>query len=78
MGTFRRSSDSGYAVTFHFCSECGSNLWWVADRLASLVGVAAGSFADRNFLKPALAVWDIDQHSWLQLPADLPSHARGL
>lgn len=73
---FRRSSASGFDVTFHFCPECGSNLWWETDRLPGLVGVAAGAFADRDFPMPEQAVWAEEKHHWLQLPADLPSHAR--
>jgi hypothetical protein len=74
--TFRRSSASGFDVTFHFCPECGSSLWWEADRLPDLVAVAAGSFADPGFPMPEQAVWAEAKHHWLQLPADLPSHAR--
>jgi len=73
---FRRPSASGFEVTFRFCPECGSNLWWEADRLPDLVGVAAGSFADPDFPKPQQAVWAEGRHHWLQLPADLPAHAR--
>jgi len=73
---FRRPSASGFAVTFHFCPECGSNLWWEPDRLPDLIGVAAGSFADRDFPVPEQAVWADDMHHWLQLPKELPTHAR--
>lgn len=73
---FRRPSASGFDVTFHFCPECGSNLWWHADRLPDLVGVAAGAFADRDFPRPEQAVWAEEKHHWLQLPDDLPTHPR--
>jgi hypothetical protein len=73
--TFRRHSASGFDVTFHFCPECGSNLWWEPDRLPNLIGVAAGSFADRDFPMPEQAVWTENQHHWLQLPSGLPSHS---
>jgi len=73
---FRRASASGFDVTFHFCPDCGSNLWWEPDRLPGLIGVAAGSFADREFPAPEQAVWAEEKHHWLQLPGDLPSHAR--
>jgi len=63
-------------VSFHFCTECGSNLWWEADRLPDLIGVAAGSFADTAFPMPEQAVWAQDKHHWLQLPDDLPLHER--
>ncbi|WP_260581987.1 GFA family protein [Sphingopyxis sp. PET50] len=73
---YRRQSASGHAVSFHFCTECGSSLWWEPDRMPHLVGVAVGSFADRNFPKPEQAVWTDDQHPWLRFPDDLPAHSR--
>ncbi len=74
--SFRRTSASGFDVTFHFCPDCGSNLWWEADRLPNLIAVAAGSFADSNFPMPEQAVWAEGQHHWLRLPEEMPSHAR--
>lgn len=41
-----------------------------------LVGVAVGSFADPDFPMPAQAVWAEDRHRWLELPAEMPVHAR--
>ena len=71
---FTRHSASGCDVTFYFRSECGSNLWWNPERLPELTGVAAGSFADRDFPMPQQAVWTVDQHCWLQLPDKIPSY----
>jgi hypothetical protein len=74
--SFRRPSASGFDVTFHFCPECGSNLLWEPDRLPNLIGVAAGSFADRDFPAPEQIVWAENQHHWLKLPSGLPSYSR--
>ncbi|MBN9550426.1 MAG: GFA family protein, partial [Alphaproteobacteria bacterium] len=30
--TYRRLSDGGHAVTFHFCPECGSSVFWEPER----------------------------------------------
>ncbi len=72
--SFRRASASGADVTFRFCPDCGTNLWWEPDRMPHLIGVAGGAFADRDFPVPEQAVWDQDRHHWLMLPDDLPSH----
>ena len=69
---FRRPSASGRDVSFHFCPDCGSSLWWEPDRLPHLIGVAAGAFADRDFPMPEQAVWADHRHAWLDLP--LPEH----
>jgi hypothetical protein len=71
---FGRPSASGFAVSFHFCPECGSSLWWEPERLPHLIGVAAGAFADPDFPMPEQAVWSEQRHGWLELP--LAAHAR--
>src|SRR5450432_4600300 len=65
---FRRPSASGFDVVFHFCGDCGTNLWWEPERLPSLIGVAAGAFADPAFPAPQQPVWTEQQHAWLELP----------
>ena len=74
--SFERPSASGFAVTFHFCLECGSNLCWEPERLPNLIGVAAGAFADRDFPMPEQAVWGEEGHRWIGLPDGIPTHAR--
>ena len=66
--SFRRPSESGFDVVFHFCPECGSNLWWEPERLPDRIGVAVGAFADPSFPAPEQAVFTADQHHWLALP----------
>lgn len=74
---FRRGSDSGSAVTFHFCSACGSTVWWEPERLPSMIGVAVGAFADPDFPAPAQATWDSRRHRWLHLPDEVTSYPQG-
>lgn len=74
--SFHRASASGFGVTFHFCPECGSSLWWEPERLPHLVGVAAGAFADPGFPMPEQAVWSDERHGWLELPPAIVAHAR--
>ena len=71
---FRRGSDSGSAVTFHFCGVCGSTIWWEPERLPSMIGVAVGAFADPDFPAPVQATWDKRQHRWLHLPDEIVSY----
>lgn len=73
---FRRPSASGHPVTFHFCMDCGSTLWWEPDRMPHLAGVAAGSFADAAFAAPTQAVWTSDKHHWLTFPDTIVQHER--
>ena len=39
------SSDSGYPVTFYFCPDCGSTVYWRPARKPKMVAVAVGAFA---------------------------------
>ena len=70
--TYERPSASGFPVTFHFCGECGSNVFWLPARMPDRVGVAAGAFADPDFPTPAQSVWDKDRQRWLGLPDEMP------
>jgi len=71
--TFSRPSLAGPAVTFHFCPECGSNVWWAPARMPERIGVALGAFADPGFAPPEQSVWTRDKHAWVTLPPDMPA-----
>lgn len=62
---YTRKADSGFAVTFHFCPDCGSTVLWKPQRMPDLTGVAAGAFADPAFPKPTSAVHLETRHSWV-------------
>ncbi len=74
---FNRPSASGFAVNFHFCPRCGSNVFWRPERMPHLVGVAAGAFGDPDFSAPQQAVWTKDRHAWVTLPDGMPCFEAG-
>ena len=37
------------AIRLYFCPDCGSTLYWKADNLPGMIGVAIGGLADPNF-----------------------------
>jgi hypothetical protein len=69
--TYTRDSASGNHVTFHFCPECGSTVFWEPERAPQLIGVAVGAFADPSFPRPQQSVWTDNKHAWLCLPDDI-------
>ena len=69
--TFTRSSDVGKLVTFHFCPDCGTSLYWEPERMPHLIGVAVGAFGDPDFPQPEQAVFAETRHGWLGLPEDM-------
>jgi hypothetical protein len=62
---YSRPSDSGFDVTFCFCPDCGSTIYWKPSRMPNLVAVAVGAFADPAFPKPTQAVYAEHQHHWV-------------
>lgn len=60
---YMRPSDSGHAVVFHFCPDCGSTVYWEPARMPDLVAV--GSFADPAFPAPTQAVYTEFRHPWV-------------
>ena len=62
--SYTRQSDSGHPVTFHFCPECGSTVFWTPHRKPESVAVAVGAFADPAFPAPTQAVYVERSHPW--------------
>lgn len=74
---YSRSADSGYEMHFHFCPDCGSNVYWMASRFPRHYGVAVGAFADPDFPEPSFSVWLESMPRWLSLPDSIQQFARG-
>lgn len=53
----------------HFCSRCGTTLWWTLSSLPGHVGVAGGCFADAALPEPTYSVTHGKKLPWLALPA---------
>lgn len=68
--TFRRGSDAGFALDFHFCDTCGSTVFWEPSRLPDLIAVGVGFFGDPDFPKPTAEYHTECRHAWVSpLPA---------
>jgi hypothetical protein len=67
--SYTRTSDSGHAVTFHFCPNCGATVFWEPRRKPEMIGVAVGAFADPSFPAPAQQVYQQHRHPWVELSA---------
>src|SRR5687768_10070076 len=72
---FARTADSGAVLSFHFCPNCGSSVFWESSRSPDRVSVAVGAFADPTFPRPARTVWTKSKHAWLPFPDDIPHYA---
>jgi tetratricopeptide (TPR) repeat protein len=53
---------------FHFCPDCGSQVFYTEPTEPDLVVVSVGSFGDPSFPPPTESGYDARRHPWLALP----------
>ena len=73
-----RGSDSGRKIEFHFCPDCGSTVFWSAEVLPDLIGIAFGAFADPSMPWPTLSVWETTRHLWVTFDHQLDRFGRSV
>src|SRR3954452_4375785 len=64
---FTRGAASGGKVHTYFCPNCGSTVYWTADNLPSMIGVAVGALADPKHPAPIRSVFEQSKHDWVQI-----------
>ncbi len=70
--TFVKVADSGNRATFHFCADCGSDVYYAIDgKFDDLVAIPLGAFDDPYFATPGFSVWEKRKHDWVELVGDL-------
>jgi hypothetical protein len=66
--TFVKVADSGNSATFHFCPECGSDVYYEIDgKFDDLVAIPLGAFDDPWFANPRFSVWEEPKHDWVEI-----------
>jgi hypothetical protein len=68
--TFRSCDSEG--ITYHFCPECGSTVYWELAAAPDFLGVAIGAFTDPAFPPPMGSGFEEYGHPWAMTAADLP------
>ena len=69
--TFVKVADSGNGATFHFCPDCGSDVFYTIDgKFDDLVAIPLGAFDDPYFLTPRFSVWEERKHDWVEIVGD--------
>ena len=53
---------------FHFCPDCGSQVFYTEPTEPDLIVVSVGSFADPSFPPPTESGYDSRRHHWVELP----------
>ena len=65
-------------VHLHFCPECGTTVYFHADRAPGLCGISVGCFADPDFPAPSFSVWEESLHPWLGIPANVKRYPKSV
>ncbi|MFO0589366.1 MAG: GFA family protein [Polyangiaceae bacterium] len=65
---YARTADTGNLVTFHFCPECGSTVYYVLEKWPGAIAIAVGAFADPGFPAPIASVHEERRHAWVTVP----------
>jgi hypothetical protein len=71
---FVRTGDEGNVITFHFCPDCGSTVYYQLDAIPDIVAIAVGNFADPTFPAPRISVYEDRKHAWVSTPPDAEHH----
>ena len=74
--TFVIVADSGNRATFHFCPECGSDVYYEIDgkfddKFNDLVAIPVGAFDDPYFATPDYSVWEHRKDQWVEITGDV-------
>jgi hypothetical protein len=77
--TFVIVADSGNRATFHFCPECGSDVYYEIDgkfddKFNDLIAIPVGLFDDPFFATPSYSVWEQRKHDWVEIVGDGIDH----
>ena len=60
---------------FHFCPDCGSQVFYTEEAEPDLIVVSVGSFADPEFPPPTESGYDHRRHAWVRLPDTIQRQA---
>jgi hypothetical protein len=60
---------------FHFCPDCGSQVFYTEPTESDRIVVSVGAFADPSFPPPMESGYDSRRHHWLDLPASIQRYA---
>jgi hypothetical protein len=60
---------------FHFCPDCGSQVFYTEPTEPELLVVSVGSFADPTFPPPTESSYDSRRHHWVALPDTVQRYA---
>ena len=71
---YTRAAASGGKVHTYFCPTCGSTVYWTADNLPAMIGVAVGALANPQHPAPIRSVFEQSKHAWVYIDGAAVEH----
>ena len=73
--TFDKVGDSGGRATFHFCPDCGSDVYYLFDEDPDdLIAIPIGAFDAPFPFRPDYSVYEGRKHEWVDIVGDGIDH----
>jgi hypothetical protein len=70
--TFAKVADSGNRGTFHFCPDCGSDVYYEIDgKFDGQLASPLGAFEDPYFAAPKFSVWEKRKCDWVAISGEV-------
>jgi hypothetical protein len=66
--TWERDGDEGSHITYHFCPNCGSTVYYELDVEPDLIAIPVGAFAEPTFQSPTYSFHELRKHEWVVVP----------
>lgn len=68
-------ADSGSSAVFHFCPECGSDVYYQNNgKFDGQIAIPVGAFDDPYFAAPQYSVWEQRKHAWVEISSEGVEH----
>ncbi|MCZ6859590.1 MAG: GFA family protein [Alphaproteobacteria bacterium] len=74
--TRERIADSGNVITFHFCGDCGTNVFADNSARAHAMGLFGGTLDDPDWLPIQANIWTDSALGWVQMDETVERFAK--
>lgn len=62
-----RTADTGNTITFSFCPECGSTVFYQLEKVPGFTVVGLGCFDEPTLPEPSISIYEARRHPWVTL-----------
>lgn len=66
-----RVADRGNRLTYQFCPDCGTTVYYQIDKAPDVVAIPVGGFSQGGYPQPKFSVYESRRNPWVQISADV-------